>query len=148
MTNRWITTVAAGALAWALVAAPARAATPWLAERIDQALQSGVDAKISPNLSLVLGLAKSDEATPVKQFVYREGSHVRTFNVCAADHKKIVLLTVDEQTRTTTAFLISPKGNLRKAVSYTAGAASALLASDAAQLALRPELEFWSQHHP
>ena len=148
MTSRWVSSLVGVALTITVASAPARAATPWLPEFVDRAVRSGVDAKVSPNLSYVLGLATTSEATAVRQFVVREGSLVRTFNVCTGDHKKIVLMTIDEEKHATTAFLISSKGTLRKAVSYTSGGPSALVPEGTAKPALRHELDFWSQQHP
>jgi hypothetical protein len=134
-------------LACALWIAPVLAAAPWLPDLIEHAVASGVDAKLPPVLSVVLGVTSREQATPVRQIVVHADRKVRTFNVCASDHNKLVLASVDEQTQVTTAFLVSPKGNLRKGVAYTAGNPAELLSDEAARPALARELEYWS-HQP
>jgi hypothetical protein len=147
VTRNNIGAMASIGLACALWLAPALAAAAWLPELSDHAVAAGVDAKLPPVLSVVLGVASREQATPVRQIVVRADRKVRTFNVCASDHNKLVLVWVDEQTQATTAFLVSPKGSLRKAVTYTAGNPAEVLSNDAARPALARELEYWS-HQP
>jgi hypothetical protein len=147
VTRNDIGAMASIGLACALWIAPALAAAPWLPELIEHAVTAGVDAKLPPVLSVVLGVASREQATPVRQIVVRAESKVRTFNVSASDHSKVVLLWVDEQAQATMAFLVSPKGNLRKAVAYTAGSPAEVLSNETARPALARELEYWS-HQP
>jgi hypothetical protein len=147
VTRNGVGALASIGLACVLWIAPALAAASWLPELSDHAVAAGVDAKLPPVLSVVLGVASREQATPVRQIVVRADRTVRTFNVCASDHSKVVLVWVDEQTQATTAFLVSPKGNLRKAVAYTAGNPAEVLPNDAARPALARELEYWS-HQP
>ena len=147
MTRNHHRRLASSALACALWIAPALAGAPWLPELTEHAVAAGVDAKLPPVLSVVLGVSSREQATPVRQIVVRDNRRVRTLNVCASDHSKIVLASVDEQTQSATAFLVSPKGNLRKGVAYTAGNPAEVLSNEAARPALARELEFWS-HQP
>jgi len=88
---------------------------------IDAVLRSGPDGQVPAHLSVVLGLTKAERPIPVKQAVLREGSIVRTFNVSTVRHDDVVLMSYDEQARSMQAYLTSPAGTLRKAISYRAG---------------------------
>jgi hypothetical protein len=129
---------------------PAHGAGGSLAKLVDAVLRNGPNSQLPAKLSVVLGVSRLEQATPVKQAVMRNGSVVRTFNVCIADHNDIVLITYDEQSRSSKAYLVSPAGALRKAVSYQAGApASQRSLSDAAG-DFANEIKFWTdlEHAP
>ncbi len=102
----------------------AHSATRSLQGLIDAVVRNGPDSQLPPHLSVVLGVSPVERATAVKQAVIRDGHIVRTFNVCAANHGDVVMLTHDEQSQSTKAYLTSSAGNLRKAVFYQAGAAA------------------------
>ena len=123
---------------------PAHGAGSSLATLVDAVLRKGPNSQLPAHLSAVLGVSRLEQATPVKQAVMRDGSVVRTFNVCTAHHGDIVLITYDEQSRSSKAYLVSPAGALRKAVSYQAGApASERSHADAAH-DFANEIKFWT----
>jgi len=104
--------------------AGAHSATRSLQGLIDAVVRNGPDSQLPAHLSVVLGVTRAEEMTAVKQAVIRDGVIVRTFNVCAANHDVVVLLTHDEHSQSTKAYLTSATGKLRKAVYYQAGAAA------------------------
>ena len=123
---------------------PAHGAGSSLATLVDAVLRKGPNSQLPAHLSAVLGVSRLEQATPVKQAVMRDGSVVRTFNVCTAHHGDIVLITYDEQSRSSKAYLVSRAGALRKAVSYQAGApASERSLADAAH-DFANEIKFWT----
>ena len=136
------------ALACLLVIAPVSAETSWLRDLTDGALRQGLDAKLPPHLSAVLGLEAHEQSTPVRQIVARLDHQVRTFNVCSSNHQKLVIMTVNEQTQAVTAYLLSPGGKLRKAVSYSAGGAPQELSLVEARSGFSRELQYWSRRSP
>jgi hypothetical protein len=137
-----LTTLAAAALFAAAV--QAASTNPWAQTLTQQALDSGFLSRLPPNVSLVFGLAKPQEGTDVRQLVSKEGHQVRTFNVSVANHADIVIFNVNAQSGATVAYLITPAGELRKAVAYpTGGQAKELSAADA-KAGLAREKKFWS----
>ena len=137
-----LTTLAAAAVfAGTLQAATT---TPWAQTLSQQALDSGFLSRLPPNVSVVFGLAKPEEGTDVRQLLSKEGHEVRTFNVSVANHADIVIFNVNAQSGATVAYLITPDGQLRKAVAYpTGGQAKELSAADA-KAGLAREKKFWS----
>jgi len=95
-----------------------------LAGLVDAVLRKGPDSQLPARLSVVLGITRTEQQTAVKQAVIRDGQTVHTFNVCAAKHDDVVLMSYNEQSRSTKAYLVSAAGTLRKAVAYQAGAAA------------------------
>ena len=114
---------------WAVLLATAaivsaHGATRSLQGLIDAVVRNGPDSQLPARLSVVLGVSPVERTTAVKQAVLRDGYIVRTFNVCAANHGDVVMLTHDEHSQSTKAYLTSAAGNLRKAVHYQAGGAA------------------------
>lgn len=137
-----LTTLAAAALFAATL--QAATTTPWAQTLSQQALDSGFLSRLPPNVSVVFGLAKPEEGTDVRQLLSKEGHQVRTFNVSVANHADIVIFNVNAQSGATVAYLITPDGQLRKAVAYpTGGQAKELSAADA-KAGLAREKKFWS----
>jgi hypothetical protein len=134
----------AAVLVCVLGVVPARAETRWTDALTQQALSAGYQATLSPNLSMVLGLATEPKSVPVKQLVTRAEQKVRTFNVSVAHHRDLVILSVDEGTQTTVAYLLAPGGKLRKAVSYQFGAEPRQLSASEARPGFRAEVRYWS----
>jgi hypothetical protein len=89
---------------------------------VDTVLHEGSSSRLPPHLSVVLGISKEERETAVKQAVVRDGQTVKTFNVCTSKTSDVVIMSYNEQDRSTTAYLTSAAGALRKAVSYRAGA--------------------------
>jgi len=126
-----------------LACAPAAGAGVGLGGLVDAVLQKGLDGQLPPHLSLVLGIGKGNSVA-VKQAVLREGFRVRVFNVSVANHKDIVILHTNEQTRTTEAYLVSSAGKLRTAVSYEAGGQPQVMPPNQARAAVAAEIKFWT----
>jgi len=93
-----------------------------LAGLIDTVVRNGPASRLPAHLSVVLGISRVEQETAVKQAVIRDGQTVHTFNVCAAKHADVVMMSVNEHEHSTKAYLTSAVGVLRKAVSYQAGA--------------------------
>ncbi len=124
----------------------AQNATSWIEVLKHKALTSGYQATLPPHVSGVLGLTSKGESIPVKQLVSRAAQKVRTFNVSDSNHRDVVLFLVDERAQSTVAYLLTPNGKLRKAISYpTGGAPRELTASDARQ-GLAREVRYWSDY--
>ena len=93
-----------------------------LAGLVEAVVAHGPESRLPAHLSVVLGISQAERETAVKQAVIRDGQTVHTFNVCAAQHDDVVMMSVNEQEHSTKAYLASAAGVLRKAVSYRAGA--------------------------
>ena len=122
----------------------AHSARPGLENLIDSVLRSGRDGQLPPHLSLVLGIGSGDAPLPVKQAVLRDGPEVRVFNVCVANHQDIVLLRTNELQQSTTAYLLSTAGKLRRAVSFRAGEQPLQTPVAKADAASAEEVKFWT----
>jgi hypothetical protein len=118
--------------------------TPWVQTLTQQALDSGFLSRLPPNVSVVFGLAKPEEGTDVRQLLSKEGHQVRTFNVSVANHADIVIFNVNAQSGATAAYLITPEGQLRKAVAYQSGGQAKELSAAEAKAGLAHEKKFWS----
>jgi hypothetical protein len=142
--------VAGGNWVWAaalipvLAMASAQNAVPLLQPLIGAVLRNGPEGQLPPHLSLVLGLSKSGEPVPIKQALLREGPLVRTFNVSTVDHEDVVLMTYDEQSHSTHAYLTSASGVMRMAVEYETGAQAVVRAKRDAAPDFRAELKRWT----
>jgi hypothetical protein len=136
------------ALAATLLATLAAAAAPagpaWVASLTRQTLASGFLTRLPPTVSVALGLAKGSEGTDVRQLISKSGHQVRSFNVCVARQSDLVIFDVDAHTGTSSAWLIGPDGQLRKAVSYQAGGEAREMAAGDARAGLTREARFWS----
>jgi hypothetical protein len=93
---------------------------------------------------MVLGISRTGQETPVKQAAIRDGQTVHTFNVCAANPADVVILSYNEQSRSTKAYLVSTAGVLRKAVAYQAGAAPNDRSLAEARGDFANEIKFWT----
>jgi hypothetical protein len=100
----------------------AHGAAKSLAGLVDAVVAHGPESRLLAHLSVVLGISRAERETAVKQAIIRDGQTVHTFNVCAAKHDDVVIMSVNEQDHTTKAYLVTAAGVLRKAVSYQAGA--------------------------
>jgi hypothetical protein len=107
-------------------------------------LRNGPSSQLPAHLSVVLGISLTEQETPVKQAVIHDGQTVHTFNVCAANPADVVIMSYNEQSRSTKAYLISTAGVLRKAVSYQAGAAVTDRPLAGARGDFANEIKFWT----
>ena len=138
-TRSWLVIMVAVTTAVAALGA----ATHSLKPLIDAVLRNGPDSQLPAHLSVMLGVSPVEQTTAVKQAVVRDGATVRTFNVSVANHDDVVLMIYNEQTHSTKAYLSSPTGTLRKAVSYQAGAPATEQAAAAARGDFAKEVTFW-----
>ena len=69
---------------------------------------------------------------------------MRTFNVSVANHADIVIFNVNAQSGATKAYLITPDGQRRKAVSYPSGGQAKEVSAADAKAGLAREKKFWS----
>jgi hypothetical protein len=119
------------------------AATHSLKPLIDAVIRNGPDSQLPAHLSVVIGVSQVEQTTAVKQAVARDGAMVRTFNVSVANHDDVVMILYDEQSRAAKAYLSSPAGTLRKAVSYQADAPATVRPLGAARDDFAKEINFW-----
>jgi hypothetical protein len=139
-----MTLIAGLALGGSAPAATQAAASPWVQALTQEALDSGFLSRLPPNISVVFGLAKGQEGTDVRQLLDKQGHQVRTFNVSVANHADVVIFNVNTQSGTTVAYLLTPEGKLRKAVSYATGGQARELSAADAKAGLAHEKHFWS----
>jgi hypothetical protein len=138
---------------WArLFAAPAMAvilsaqgAAQPLGALVDAVVLKGPDGELPAHLSAVLGVNGTEQRAAVKQAVVRDGATVRTFNVCTVNRDNLVILTYDEQSQSTKAYLVSPTGALRKAVDYHTGAPAHERSLAEARKDFAAEMKFWTE---
>jgi hypothetical protein len=131
------------ALAMAVILS-AQAATHPLGALVDAVVRKGPDAELPAHLSAVLGVNGVEQRVAVKQAVVRDGATVRTFNVCTVNPDNLVILTYNEQSRSTKAYLVSATGVLRKAVYYQTGAAAHERSLADARGDFAAEIKFWT----
>jgi hypothetical protein len=113
-----------------------------LGQAAAKVLREGLDAKLPPHLSTLLGLSQESEF-PVKQGVWRTGRMVQGFDVSVANKSDLVLFVVDEGAHNQTLYLTSAKGRLRKMVSVNNGEGRVAKITDEDKKAFEKEKEFW-----
>ena len=113
-----------------------------MARAVDTTLQEGLQAKLPPHLSTLLGLTQEEEC-PVMQGVVRTGKAVQGFDVAAANRKDVVLFVVDETTNDQTLYLTSKEGVLRKVVTVKEGAGQVQKITSEDRKAFEKEKQFW-----
>lgn len=120
-----------------------------LSALVDAVVRSGPVNELPAHLSVVLGINRIEQPTAVKQAVMRDGVVVRTFNVCSANHD-VVMITYNEQSHSSKAYLTSITGELRKAVAFQAGAPAIDRSLAAARGDFAKEIQFWTnlEHRP
>ncbi|MHB8721762.1 MAG: hypothetical protein ACYDAH_10240 [Steroidobacteraceae bacterium] len=140
--------ILSAAMALARGAPPAAIASTQGASRsldrlIDAVLRQGPASQLPAHLSVVLGVSAVEQPTAVKQAVMREAETVRTFNVCTGNHNDVVMITYNERSRSSKAYLMPPDGKLRKAVSFQAGAPAVERSLNEARSDFAAEIKFW-----
>jgi hypothetical protein len=108
----------------------------------DRVLGEGLQAKIPPHLSTLLGLSRELEC-PVKQGVLRTGQMVQGFDVSVENQDDIVLFVVNEGSNDQTLYLTSGRGRLRKVVSVKNGEGSVAKITEENKKAFDNEKKFW-----
>jgi hypothetical protein len=142
--NRATTLVIAIALIAIALIGTLEAAANWAQTLTQQALDSGFLSRLPPTVSVAFGFPKGEEGTDVRQLLTKDGHEVRTFNVSVANHADVVIFNVNAKTAATVAYLLTPDGQLRKAVSYQAGRDAKPLGAADAKAGLSRERHFWS----
>jgi len=122
--------------------APAHPVQHGLGQAAAKVLREGLDAKLPPHLSTLLGLSQELEF-PVKQRVWRTGKMVQGFDVSAEDKKDFVLFVVDEGANNQNLYLTSAQGRLLRMVSVKNGEGSVAKITDEDKKAFEKEKEFW-----
>jgi len=112
------------------------------ARAADKTFREGLQAKLPPHLSTLLGLS-AEEDCPVMQGVVRTGNVVQGFDVSVRNKNDIVLFVVDESANDQTLYLTSPAGTLRKLVSVKAGEGDVARITDKDRKAFEKEKRFW-----
>ena len=126
------------------LAFPALAATSWAEALAARALREGPVGRLPPHLSAALGLIRNDQGFAVRQLVVRQGSTVRNFNVGADAPHSVVVILADEAAGLTTAYLLTHRGKLRRAIRYHTGEVPQELPAAQARPGFDAEVLFWS----
>jgi hypothetical protein len=109
----------------------------------DTVLTAGLQAKIPPHVSAMLGISPDRNECPVSQRFERNGKVVRGFNVSLADKNNIVLFVTDEAANEQTYYLTSSQGQLRKVVAVREGTGHDLRVTSKEKAAFHNELQYW-----
>jgi hypothetical protein len=113
-----------------------------LAAAASSTVRAGVEAKLPPHLSTLLGLSREQECS-VMQSAVRTGKRVQGFDVSVTNKNDIVLFVVDESANNQTLYLTSPEGTLRKAVTVKAGIGEVVRVTEKDKVAFQTEKQFW-----
>lgn len=114
-----------------------------IARAADTVLTAGLQAKIPPHVSAMLGISPDRNECPVSQRFERNGKVVRGFNVSLADKNNIVLFVTDEAANEQTYYLTSSQGQLRKVVAVREGTGHDLRVTSKEKAAFHNELQYW-----
>jgi len=120
------------------------ASVPWAQSLSQQALDNGFLTRLPPSVSVALGLAKPQEGTDVRQILTKHGHQVRTFNVSVANHADLIVVDLNAQSGATLAYLLSPDGKLRKAVSYQPPGEAKPLSTAEGEAGFKQLRQYWS----
>jgi hypothetical protein len=114
-----------------------------IARAADTVLTAGLQAKIPPHVSVMLGISPDRNECPVSQRFERNGKVVRGFNVSLADKNNIVLFVTDEAANEDTYYLTSSEGELRKVLAVREGTGHDLRVTSKEKAAFHKELQYW-----
>jgi hypothetical protein len=114
-----------------------------VARATDRVLMSGLQAKIPPHVSEMLGISGDRKDCLVSQRFERNGEVVRGFNVSVTDKNNIVLFVTDEAANEQTYYLTSGLGGLRRVLAVRAGTGHILPVTGKEKAAFKKELQFW-----
>jgi hypothetical protein len=113
-----------------------------MVKAVDKTLQEGLQAKLPPHISTLLGLSKEEEF-PVMQDAVRTGKVVQGFDVSAANKHDVVLFVVNETTNDQTLYLTSKQGALQKVVKVKEGVGEVQKITVEDRKAFEKERQFW-----
>jgi hypothetical protein len=114
-----------------------------IARAADTVLTAGLQAKIPPHVSDMLGVSSDQKECEVSQQFERNGKQVRGFDVSRADKSNIVLFVVDEATNEQTFYLTSGRGTLRRVLAVREGIGRVLPVTAKEKAAFEKELQYW-----
>jgi hypothetical protein len=123
--------------------APGVGARERIARAADRVLRAGLQAKIPPHVSEMLGISADLKECPVAQRFERTGKLVRGFDVSIADKNNIVLFVADEATNEQTYYLTSGMGGLRRMMAVREGTGHVLRVTAREKAAFEGQLKFW-----
>jgi len=121
---------------------PSGQARKRMAQAVDKTLQEGLQAKLPPHLSTLLGLSQEQECL-VRQGVVRTGTVVQGFDVSTVNKNDVVLFVVNETTKDQTLYLTSKEGVLRKVVSVEEAVGRVRKVTGEDRKAFEKEKQFW-----
>jgi hypothetical protein len=139
----FLLTVATFLVAAQAPSAPGFATRQRISRAADTVLRTGLQAKIPPHVSDMLGISSDQKECEVSQQFERNGKLVRGFDVSRADKSKIVLFVVDEATNEQTFYLTSGRGTLRRVLAVREGTGHTLPVTAKEKAAFEKELQFW-----
>ena len=123
--------------------APGFGARERIARAADRVLVAGLQAKIPPHVSEMLGISADGKECLVSQQFERNGNRVRAFNVSLADKDNIVLFVTDEAANEQTYYLTSGLARLRRVVAVRRGTGGVVRITGKDRTAFERELQFW-----
>jgi hypothetical protein len=139
----FLLTVATFLVAGQAPSAPGSATRQRIARAADTVLTAGLQAKIPPHESDMLGISSDQKECEVSQQFERNGKLVRGFDVSRADKSNIVLFVVDEATNEQIFYLTSGRGTLRRVLAVREGTGHVLPMTGKEKAAFEKELQFW-----
>ena len=113
-----------------------------MAQAVDRTLKEGIQGKLPPHISTLLGLTK-DEECPVVQGVIRSKGRVQGFDLSMLSKTDVVLFVVDEATGNQVLYLTSKTGVLRRVVKVHAGEGQVQKITAEDRKAFETEKQFW-----
>ena len=114
-----------------------------IARAANRVLVAGLQAKIPPHVSDMLGISANGKECLVAQRFERSRNLVRTFNVSITDRNNIVLFVTDEAANEQTYYLTSDQGRLRRVLAVRGGTGNVLRVTGKERTAFARELQFW-----
>ena len=109
---------------------------------VDRTLREGVQAKLPPHLSTLLGISEEKECL-VMQGLMRTEKVVQGFDVSMANRNDVVLFVANATTNDQILYLTSREGALRRVVSVKEGIGEVLRISGKDRKAFEKEKQFW-----
>lgn len=123
-------------------AVPSSQARKRMVRAVDKTLQAGLQAKLPPHISTLLGLRNEEECL-VRQGVVRTGKVVQGFDVSTVNKNDVVLFVVDETANQQTLYLTSREGALRRVVAVEQGVGRIQKVTPEDRKAFQKEKQFW-----
>ncbi|HEX9474230.1 MAG TPA: hypothetical protein VF931_08570 [Steroidobacteraceae bacterium] len=122
--------------------APAAGAST-LGALIAETGRTGKEARLPPHIVEALGLGAHVGGLAVRQLAVRQGVEVHAFNVSAENSRDVVMFDHNEATKDTLVLLVTRAAKLRRAVTYSGGGESHILAAPEGRRRLATELDYW-----